>query len=103
MLLSACSPVLLARPSIWFQTGNGENVKGRGDYCFGYFKLYAGAGCTAQPFRKKQRLISRLVDELDNDKVGMIVFAGDAFTQLPITGDYISAKCFGIYQSFVDF
>ena len=32
--------------------------------------------------------------ELDNDKVGMIVFAGDAFTQLPITSDYISAKMF---------
>ena len=49
-----------------------------------------------QPSRleKAKRLISRLVDELDNDKVGMIVFAGDAFTQLPITSDYISAKMF---------
>ena len=41
-----------------------------------------------------KRLISRLVDEMENDKVGMIVFAGDAFTQLPITSDYISAKMF---------
>ena len=49
-----------------------------------------------QPNRleKAKRLISRLVDELDNDKVGMIVFAGGAFTQLPITTDYISAKIF---------
>ena len=49
-----------------------------------------------QPSRleKAKRLISRLVDELDNDKVGMIVFAGDAFTQLPITSDNISAKMF---------
>ncbi len=31
---------------------------------------------------------------MQNDKVGMIVFAGDAFTQLPITSDYISAKMF---------
>ena len=47
-----------------------------------------------QPSRleKSKRLVSRLVDELDNDKVGLIVFAGDAFTQLPITSDYISAK-----------
>ena len=43
---------------------------------------------------KAKRLISRLVDEMMNDKVGMIVFAGDAFTQLPITSDYISAKMF---------
>lgn len=49
-----------------------------------------------QPNRleRSKRLISRMVDELHNDKVGMIVFAGDAFTQLPITGDYISAKMF---------
>lgn len=49
-----------------------------------------------QPSRleKSKRLVSRLVDELDNDKVGLIVFAGDAFTQLPITSDYISAKMF---------
>ena len=47
-----------------------------------------------QPSRleKAKRLISRLVDELDNDKIGMIVFAGDAFTQIPITSDNISAK-----------
>lgn len=49
-----------------------------------------------QPSRleKAKRLVSRLVDELDNDKVGMVVFAGNAFTQLPITSDYISAKMF---------
>jgi Uncharacterized conserved protein (some members contain a von Willebrand factor type A (vWA) domain) len=49
-----------------------------------------------QPSRleKAKRLISKLVDSMENDKVGMIVFAGDAFTQLPITSDYISAKMF---------
>lgn len=49
-----------------------------------------------QPSRleKAKRLISKLVDGMENDKVGMIVFAGDAFTQLPITNDYISAKMF---------
>ncbi len=49
-----------------------------------------------QPSRleKAKRLISRLVDGMENDKIGMIVFAGDAFTQLPITSDYISAKMF---------
>ena len=49
-----------------------------------------------QPSRleKAKRLVAQLVDKMDNDKVGMIVFAGDAFTQLPITSDYISAKMF---------
>lgn len=43
---------------------------------------------------KSKKLISKMVDEFTNDKVGLIVFAGDAFTQLPITSDYISAKIF---------
>ena len=49
-----------------------------------------------QPSRleKAKRLISQLVEKMEEDKVGLIVFAGDAFTQLPITSDYISAKMF---------
>lgn len=49
-----------------------------------------------QPSRlqKAKRLVAQLVDKMQNDKVGMVVFAGDAFTQLPITSDYISAKMF---------
>jgi Ca-activated chloride channel family protein len=49
-----------------------------------------------QPSRlaKAKRLIAQLVEKMQNDKVGMVVFAGDAFVQLPITSDYISAKMF---------
>lgn len=38
--------------------------------------------------------ISRLVDGLKGDRIGLIVFAGDAFVQLPVTSDYTSAKIF---------
>jgi Ca-activated chloride channel family protein len=41
-----------------------------------------------------KRAIEQLVDRLQNDKLGLIVFAGDAYTQLPITTDYVSAKMF---------
>lgn len=49
-----------------------------------------------QPERltRAKQAISRLVDNLGNDKIGLIVFAGDAYTQIPITTDYISAKMF---------
>ena len=43
---------------------------------------------------KAKQVLSKLIDEMNNDKVGMVVFAGDAFTQLPITADYVSAKIF---------
>jgi Ca-activated chloride channel family protein len=49
-----------------------------------------------QPNRltRAKQAISKLVDNLENDKIGLIVFAGDAYTQIPITTDYISAKMF---------
>ena len=43
---------------------------------------------------KAKNMISKLIDKFENDKVGLIVFAGDAFVQLPITNDFISAKMF---------
>lgn len=43
---------------------------------------------------KSKLLIEDLVDHFANDKVGLVVFAGDAFVQLPITNDYVSAKMF---------
>jgi len=49
-----------------------------------------------QPSRleKAKQVLSKLVDGMTNDKIGLIVFAGDAYTQLPITVDYVSAKMF---------
>ena len=38
--------------------------------------------------------ISRIVDKLQDDRIGLIVFAGSSFVQLPITTDYVSAKMF---------
>ncbi len=43
---------------------------------------------------KSKQILSKLVDNLKDDKIGLIVFAGDAFIQLPITSDYASAKMF---------
>lgn len=38
--------------------------------------------------------LEKLVDRLHNDKVGLIVFAGEAKTQLPLTTDFYSAKMY---------
>lgn len=39
-------------------------------------------------------LLGKMVDALDNDRVGLIVFAGESYTQLPITTDFVSAKMY---------
>jgi Ca-activated chloride channel family protein len=43
---------------------------------------------------KAKQILSNMIDGLSDDKVGLVVFAGDAFVQLPITSDYVSAKMF---------
>ncbi|WP_028912935.1 tetratricopeptide repeat protein [Prevotella sp. MA2016] len=43
---------------------------------------------------RSKMMVENLVDHFTNDKIGLLVFAGDAFVQLPITSDYVSAKMF---------
>ena len=38
--------------------------------------------------------IARLTDKLQEDRIGLVIFAGTSFVQLPVTTDYISAKMF---------
>ena len=44
--------------------------------------------------QRAKLLLERLIDTFGDDKVGLIVFAGNAYTQLPITADFTSAKMF---------
>lgn len=41
-----------------------------------------------------KRAVSQLIDNLHNDRIGIIIFAGEAYVQLPITTDYSAAKLF---------
>ena len=43
---------------------------------------------------KAKMMVSNMVDGMRDDKIGLIVYAGQAFVQLPITSDYVSAKMF---------
>jgi Ca-activated chloride channel family protein len=38
--------------------------------------------------------ISRLIDRLEGDRIGLVAFAGDAFVQSPLTVDYAAAALF---------
>lgn len=49
---------------------------------------------TPNRLERAKQAISRLVDRLKNDKIGVIVFAGEAYIQLPLTVDHSAAKLF---------
>jgi Ca-activated chloride channel family protein len=49
-----------------------------------------------QPNRlqRAKLLVNKLIDELDNDKIGLVVFAGRAYLQMPLTSDHSAAKMY---------
>lgn len=49
---------------------------------------------TPNRLERAKQAISRLVDRLKNDKIGIVVFAGEAYIQLPMTVDHSAAKLF---------
>ncbi|MBP5210859.1 MAG: VWA domain-containing protein [Bacteroidales bacterium] len=49
---------------------------------------------TPNRLERAKLAISRLVDRLNGDRIGLVIFAGESFIQLPITTDYVSAKVF---------
>lgn len=44
--------------------------------------------------RTAKLMLEKLINRLDNDRVGLIVYAADAYTLIPVTNDYVSAKMF---------
>lgn len=44
--------------------------------------------------RTSKLMLEKLINRLANDKVGLIAYAGDAYTLIPVTNDYVSAKAF---------
>ncbi len=43
---------------------------------------------------RAKQAISKLIDKLDNDRIGIVVFAGRAYLQMPLTGDHGAAKMY---------
>ena len=86
--------VLLARPQFGSKL---ETVKRQGVeimVCLDVSNSMLAEDVSPDRLSKAKQMLSKLTDGFSNDKVGLIVFAGDAFTQLPITSDYVSAKMF---------
>lgn len=48
----------------------------------------------ASRLRTAKLMLEKLISRLDNDRVGLIVYAGEAYTLIPVTNDYVSAKMF---------
>ena len=94
MLALACLIIAAARP----QYGQSERVEKRQGIevmiALDISNSMLAEDVAPSRLDRAKQMLSKLIDNMQDDKVGLVVFAGDAFTQLPITADYVSAKMF---------
>ncbi len=81
-------------PPFWRKNGDGRTKRDRYHGSSGHFTEYACRGYHSQPYRPREHEISKLIDLLRGDRIGMVVFAGESFLQCPLTLDYGAAKLF---------
>jgi Ca-activated chloride channel homolog len=43
---------------------------------------------------RSKQAIARIIDKMHNDRIGLVIFAGSPYVQLPLTADYGAAKLF---------
>jgi len=90
----ACFIIALARPQYGTKVDTNERSGIEAIIALDVSNSMMAEDVKPNRLEKAKMLISNLVDGMKDDKVGLIVYAGQAFTQLPITSDYVSAKMF---------
>ncbi len=84
----------LARPQIGAKLSERETRGAEIMICLDVSNSMLARDYTPCRLDRAKLAISRMVEKLEGDRIGLIVFAGTSFVQLPITTDYVSAKMF---------
>lgn len=86
--------VMLARPQMGSKISHEKRNGIEAIICMDISNSMRAQDVVPSRLDKSKMLVENMVDHFTNDKIGLVVFAGDAFVQLPITSDYVSAKMF---------
>jgi len=89
-----CFVVGLARPQMGAKLKEHETKGAEIMICLDVSNSMLAEDYSPSRLDRAKLAISRVVDKLQGDRIGLIIFAGTSFVQLPITTDYISAKMF---------
>jgi Ca-activated chloride channel family protein len=86
--------LMLARPQMGTKISHEKRTGIETIICVDISNSMRAEDVTPSRLDRAKMMVENLVDHFTDDKIGLIVFAGDAFVQLPITSDYVSAKMF---------
>ncbi|MBR6269013.1 MAG: VWA domain-containing protein, partial [Bacteroidales bacterium] len=84
----------LARPQIGAKLQEKETRGAEIMICLDVSNSMLAKDYSPNRLERAKLAVSRITDKLQKDRIGLVIFAGSAFVQLPITNDYISAKMF---------
>ncbi len=84
----------LARPQIGAKLQERETKGAEIMICLDVSNSMLAKDYSPNRLERAKLAISRITDKLQDDRIGLIIFAGSSFVQLPITNDYVSAKMF---------
>ncbi|MBR0174099.1 MAG: VWA domain-containing protein [Bacteroidales bacterium] len=84
----------LARPQIGAKLQERETRGAEIMICLDVSNSMLARDYSPNRLERAKLAISRITDKLQDDRIGLIIFAGSSFVQLPITNDYVSAKMF---------
>ncbi len=90
----ACFIIALARPQYGTKIENRERQGIEAIVALDVSNSMLAEDVKPNRLDKAKMMLSNMVDGMKDDKIGLVVFAGQAFNQLPITSDYVSAKMF---------
>ena len=90
----ACFAIGLARPLLGAKLVERETKGAEIMICLDVSNSMLAQDYSPDRLSRAKLAISRIVDRLQGDRIGLILFAGTSFVQLPITTDYVSAKMF---------
>lgn len=93
-LAFACFAIGMARPGTGAKLAQHETEGAEIMICLDVSNSMLAQDYSPDRLSRAKLAISRLVDKLEGDRIGLIIFAGSSFVQLPITTDYVSAKMF---------
>ena len=97
MLALACFILAAANPQVGSSMEKGTRKGVDIMVCFDVSNSMLAKDIAPNRLEASKMAMSRFIDKLQGDRIGLVVFAGKAFVQLPITTDYAAAKMFVNY------
>jgi Ca-activated chloride channel family protein len=94
MLAFCCFILALANPQVGTKVVKGQRLGADIAICMDVSNSMMAEDIQPNRLERSKRAISGLLDQLSADRVSLIVFAGSAYIQMPLTNDYGAARMF---------